>query len=254
MRFHGRLWLAALVCAAAQLNADMVTLQNGRRLEGTFLGGNTRQIDFLTTSGESLRIQIDTLKTLTFASATPAAAVAPAPSKPPAARQGVLIPAGTAFRVHTIDAINVDATQAGMKFRSSLDDPIMSGGSVIVPRGADVVLVAAKVAQGGKMKGSDLIELKANSLTVNGRVYPVVTSVVETKSAGEGKKTTRKAIGGSGLGAIIGGIAGGGKGAAIGALAGGAGGMIVAASGQPHLKIPPETRLEFKLLADWKVQ
>jgi outer membrane lipoprotein SlyB len=254
MSFHGYSWLLVLFCTAAQLNADTVTLQNGRRVEGTFLGGNTRQIDFLTTSGESLRIQIDTLKTLTFASATPAAPGAPAKSSPPAARHAVLIPAGTVFRVHTIDAIDVDATQAGMKFRSSLDDPIMSGGSVVVPRGADVVLVAAKVAQGGRTKGSDLIQLKANSLKVNGRVYPVVTSVIETKSAGEGKKTARKAIGGSGLGAIIGGIAGGGKGAAIGAAAGAAGGMALAASGQPHLKIPPETRLEFKLLSDWKVQ
>ena len=34
--------------------------------------------------------------------------------------------------------------------------------NVVVPRGADVVLVAAKVQQGGKMKGSDLIELKVN--------------------------------------------------------------------------------------------
>jgi len=61
-------------------------------------------------------------------------------------------------------------------------------------------------------------------------------------------------LGGVGLGAIIGGIAGGGKGAGIGALIGGAGGTVLAATSQPHLKIPPETRLEFQLLADWKIQ
>ena len=70
---------------------------------------------------------------------------------------GLLIPAGTTFRVRTIDMIDVDATQAGAMFRGSLDDPIMLGGSVIVPRGADVKLVAAKVQQGGKIKGSDLV-------------------------------------------------------------------------------------------------
>jgi len=247
MKSRNHSWLL-VICAAAQLSADTVTLQNGQRLEGTFLGGNARQIDFLATSGQSLKIQIDTLKSVNFTTASKAAVSAPA------ARQGALIPAETTFRVRTIDAIDVDATQAGMTFRGSLDDPIMSGGSVIVPRGADVTLVAAKVAQGGRIEGSDLIELKVNSLTVNGRASPVVTSVTETKSAGEGKKTTRKAIGGAGLGAIIGGIAGGGSGAAIGAVAGVAGGMIVAASGQPNLKIPAETRLEFKLLADWKVQ
>jgi hypothetical protein len=130
----------------------------------------------------------------------------------------------------------------------------MLSGDVVVPRGADVVLVAAKVQQGGKMKGSDLIELKVNAISVAGRSYPIVTTLVETKSAGEGKKTAGKVIGGAGLGAIIGGIAGGGMGAGIGALVGGVGGTIVAATGQPRLKIPAETRLEFQLAADWKIR
>jgi len=165
-----------------------------------------------------------------------------------------VIPAGTLLRVRTSEFIDVDSTQAGARFRGALDDPIMIGGHAIAPRGADVVLVAAKVEQGGKFKGSDLIELKVNSITVGSRSYPVVTSIAQSKSAGEGKKSTRKIVGGTGLGAIIGGIAGGGAGAAIGALAGAAGGTILSASGQPHLKIPAETRLEFQLLADLAVR
>jgi hypothetical protein len=156
--------------------------------------------------------------------------------------------------VRTVDSIDVSSTQAGAKFRGTVDDPMMIGGDVVVPRGADVVLMAAKVDQGGRFKGSDLIELKVNSISVGGRSFPVVTSLAQTKSEGEGKKTTRKVAGGAGLGAIIGGIAGGGTGAAIGALAGGATGTAVAAAGKPHLKIPAETRLQFQLMADWKVQ
>ena len=170
-----------------------------------------------------------------------------------AASKSVVLPAGTMFRVRTIDMIDVDATQAGMTFRASLDDPIMLSGVAIVPRGADVVLVAAKVQQGGNIKGSDLVQLKVNAIAVHGRLHPVVTTLVETKSAGEGKKSTRKILGGAGLGAAIGGIAGGGSGAAIGALAGAAGGTIFAASTQPHLKIKPETRLDFQLMTDWRV-
>jgi hypothetical protein len=171
----------------------------------------------------------------------------------PGASAATLVPAGTTLLVRTIDPIDVDSTQAGMKFRGTLDDPVMLHGVVVVPRGASVRLVAAKVEQGGRMKGSDLIQLKVNSITVNGKSYPVVTSWSESKSAGEGKKTTRKVLGGVGLGAIIGGIAGGGKGAAIGSLVGGATGTAVSASGKPHLKIPPETRLQFQLLADCKI-
>jgi len=171
-----------------------------------------------------------------------------------AAGTQTVIPAGTTFRIRTVEVIDVDSTQAGRNFHGTLDDPIMVGGSPVVPRYANVVLVATKVEQGGKFKGSDLVQLKVNSIAVHGHTYPVVTSLAETKSGGEGKKTTRKIAGGTGLGAIIGGIAGGGTGAAIGALAGAAGGTILSASGEPHLKVPAETRLTFQLLADWKIQ
>jgi len=71
--------------------------------------------------------------------------------------------------------------------------------------------------------------------------------MAEQKSGGEGKKTAGKILGGAGLGAIIGGIAGGGRGVAIGAVAGGATGTAIAAAGQPHLKVPSETRLDYSI-------
>ena len=98
------------------------------------------------------------------------------------------------------------------------------------------------------------VTLKLTTVSVKGTAYAVVTSVVESKGKSEGKATTRKTAGGAGLGAIIGGIAGGGKGAAIGAAAGAVTGLIVSASGQQHLKIPSETRLEFKLESAVKVK
>jgi hypothetical protein len=229
---------------AVMLSADSVALRNGTKTEGTLLGANSRQIDFLTANGESIRVPIEGVASVTFSSSKAS----------PQARGAVVIPAGTLLRVRTVDAIDVDKAQAGMKFRASLDDPVVSGGSVIVSRGADVVLIAAKVEQGGKFKGSDLIQLKAASIAVNGQPNQVVTSLSETKTGGEGKKTAGKIVGGAGLGAIIGGIAGGGKGSGIGALAGVAGGTILAATGEPHLKVAAETRLEFQLAADWKIR
>src|SRR5437764_11476956 len=80
-----------------------------------------------------------------------AVAAAPPQAAQSSARRAIVIPAGISFRVRTIDAIDVDATQAGMTFRGSIDDPIMLGGDVIVPRGTNVVMVAAKVQQGGRM-------------------------------------------------------------------------------------------------------
>jgi len=242
-------WLLVLLFIAAgavPLSADSVALRNGKKTNGSFLGASARQIDFLSSEGESLRVPIEDVASLTFST----------PLTEPAqeARAAVVIPVGALLRIRTIDAIDVDTSQAGMKFRASLDDRVVSGGSVVVSRGADVVLVAAKVEQGGKFKGSDLVQLKVTSVSVNGKPRQVVTSLAETKSGGEGNKTTRKVAGGAGLGAIIGGIAGGGVSAGIGALAGAAGGTILAAAGQPHLKVPSETRLEFQLLTDWKIR
>ena len=223
------------------------------------MGGTTKYIHFVSSSGKTMQVPVPQVMWLTFSAPAAAVAAAPAPKPTPApaptaAKPAVIIPGGTTLRVSTVDAIDVDSSQAGKTFRGSLSDPVMSGGNVLIPRGAPVVLVAAKVEQGGSMKGSDLIQLKANSITVGGKQVPIVTNVVEDKSAGEGKKTARKTIGGAGLGAAIGAIAGGGTGAAIGALAGGAAGAIVSASGQPHLKIPATSMLQFQLLADVKIQ
>jgi hypothetical protein len=151
--------------------------------------------------------------------------------------------------VRLTQPIDVDASKAGMTFKAIVDDPVMMSGAIVIPRGASAVVQAVKVEQSGKMKGSDKISLKLNSIGFGGMVYEVTTAYVETKGKGEGKKTARKVGGGAGLGAIVGGIAGGGSGAAIGAAVGGATGAAVSAGGEEHLQLPAETRLQFQLTA-----
>ena len=65
----------------------------------------------------------------------------------------------------------------------------MIGGSVVIPRGASATVQAVQVQQSGKMKGSDKISLKLNTVGFGGRVYEVVTGYVEAKGKGEGKRT-----------------------------------------------------------------
>jgi hypothetical protein len=243
IRFVG----AALLLWAGLAQADTLVLRNGQKLDGTFLGANSRQIDFLTPDGQTQHVPITNIVTINF-SAPAAPAPPPAAAAAPAAkRPSVTIPQGTLIRVRTIDAIDVDTSQAGMKFNAAIDDPIMIGGSVVAPRGAAATLQAAKVQQSGKRKGSDLIQLKINSIVINGKPYAVTTTFQEVKGGSEGKSTAKKTVGGAGLGAIIGGIAGGGKGAAIGAAAGGVAGLVISSAGEQHLKVPAESRLEFRL-------
>jgi hypothetical protein len=149
--------------------------------------------------------------------------------------------------VRLTQAIDVDVSKAGQTFKAVVDDPVMLNGAIVIPRGASAVVQAVQVEQSGKMKGSDKVSLKLNSIGFGGMVYEVATAYVETKGKGEGRRTARKVGGGAGLGAIVGGIAGGGEGAAIGAAVGGITGAAVASGGEEHLKIPAETRLQFQL-------
>ncbi len=241
------------LAVADDASADRVKLRSGKTVDGLFMGADSKSARLLLANGSVSEFPVEDIASLEFTprKAAPAPAAAPDPAKKPAP---ITLPAGTVLNVLLTEAIEVDAAKTGQTFKALVDDPVVIGGKVVLPRGAPVVLQAAKVEQAGKMKGSDNIVLKANAFTLGGRKYDIVTTQVESKSGGEGKKTTRKVAGGAGLGAIVGGIAGGGTGAAIGAVAGGATGAIVASQGTASLKLPAETRLQFTLNAAVTVQ
>ena len=257
-------WIAALltIAVAAPAFADTIKLRSGKTVTGQFIGGDSKSVRVLLDSGIVSEVPLDQAVAVEFsarkpaqppppppaANPAPAAAAAPKPPPPPE-RKKVTVPSGTALNVRLTEGIDVDAAAAGQTFKAVIDDPVMISGATVIPRGASASLQAVKVEQSGKMKGSDKISLKLNSIRFGGMVYEVTTAYVESKGKGEGKKTTRKVGGGAGLGAIVGGIAGGGSGAAIGAAVGAAGGAVMASTGEEHLSLPAETRLTFNLTA-----
>jgi hypothetical protein len=249
--------VAVIVAAAgASLSADRVRLRSGKVIEGMFIGGDSKTVRVLLDSGSVSEIRLEDAVAVEFSARKPAPSPTPTPTPSPAAapKPPVSVPAGTALNVRLTQAIDVDVSQAGQTFKAIVDDPVMIGGSVVIPRGASATVQAVQVQQSGKMKGSDKISLKINSIGFGGRVYEVVTGYVEAKGKGEGKRTARKVGGGAGLGAIVGGIAGGGEGAAIGAAIGGVTGAAVASGGEEHLKLAAETRLQFQLTAAVNIQ
>ena len=238
--------VAIVLLAGTVASADTVRLRSGQVVEGSLLSADAKTIRLLLANGTVAEFPVNAVRAVEFSPRKANPAPAPDPSRAP---DPITIPAGTVLNVRLTETIDVDAAKSGMTFKSLLDDPVMMGGKVVLARGSTVVLEAIKVEQAGKMKGTDKIVLKANSISLGGRRYDIVTAPVESKGGGEGKKTTRKVAGGAGLGAAIGGIAGGGTGAAIGALAGGATGAAVATQGTEHLKLEAETRLQFTLNA-----
>ncbi|HWO31817.1 MAG TPA: hypothetical protein VNO32_23730 [Candidatus Acidoferrum sp.] len=160
----------------------------------------------------------------------------------------IYVPAGTRILIRMIDSIDSTKQKAGDRFTASLETNLVVDNIVVAPRGTTLYgrLVSAESA--GRMKGSSQLSLELTDIVIRGTAYPLLTSTYDVKGKGEGGNTTKKVLGGAGLGALIGGIAGGGKGAGIGALAGAGAGTAVAASkkGQ-QLTIPSETLLEFRL-------
>jgi hypothetical protein len=148
-----------------------------------------------------------------------------------------------------IDSIDTDVTGAGERFRASIDDPVLVDGHVVIPRGADATVQVMRVAQSGRISGSDEVALKLYDVTIGGHPYEVATEYAEVKGEGQGKKTAKTTAVTTGVGAALGAIIGGGRGAAIGAGAGAATGVAVSAARGKTLRIPSETRLDFTLRA-----
>jgi hypothetical protein len=164
------------------------------------------------------------------------------------AQERITVPAGTRILVRMVDSIDTTKNRTGDRFTATLETNLQMDDAVIAPRGTQVLGRLVDASSSGRYKGSSGLVLELTDIVIKGNSYPLLTSTYEVRGKGEGKETTKKVVGGTGLGALIGGIAGGGTGAAIGALAGAAGGTAMAASkkGQ-QLNIPSESLLEFRL-------
>lgn len=165
----------------------------------------------------------------------------PAPSR-------ITVPAGTRVLVRMVDSVDSSKQKPGYRFTASLETNLQAEDVVVAPRGALVYGRLANAQSAGRMAGGANLTLELTDIVINNTAHPILTSSFQLRSQGKGEKTTRRILGGTGLGALIGGIAGGGAGAAIGAVSGAAAGTAVAAAkpGQ-QVSVPSESLLEFRL-------
>ncbi len=179
----------------------------------------------------------------------PQAAPPPAPAPPPPPQpQQVQIPAGSTMTIRMIDSVDSSVNQPGEIFHASVDEPLISGDRVIVPKGADVYVRLVNASSAGRMTGSSELRLELVKLEFQGQSYPLVSSTYSLNGSSRGKDTAKKVGAGAIFGTLIGAIAGGGRGAAIGAGVGAAaGGGYQAATHGKQVRIPSETKLDFQL-------
>lgn len=160
----------------------------------------------------------------------------------------VTVPAGTRILIRTTSGIDSSKQQAGYRFTANLETNLQVDDTVVAPRGTTVYGRLTQAKSAGRMSGGAELTLELTDIVINGTAYPVLSSDYDVRSQGQGGKTAKRVVGGTGLGALIGGIAGGGKGAAIGAGAGAAAGTTVSAATKgKQVSVPSESLIEFRL-------
>jgi hypothetical protein len=264
-----------LFTLACGLSADTLTRKDGTTVQGTFLGGDSRQIRMLV--GDSARsYAIEDVSMIKFGSDAPASqpappanssasnsavpapapansgrALRPAGSDAPASVPnvaGLKIPDGSILTVRMIDPVDSQTDKVGQTYRASIDDPVNVDGRTAIPRGSDVVVKLVDDKESGKLSGRTELMLDLVSVAINGMPVEIDTQTVTQASSSRTGRTAKVVGGTAALGTVLGAIAGGGRGAAIGALSGAAaGGAVQVVTKGQRVKIPTETRLSFTL-------
>jgi hypothetical protein len=166
----------------------------------------------------------------------------------------VVVPSGTSITVSLGAALGSKLSQPGQTFNGSVAKDVMVGGAVAIPKGATVAGTVTNAKPLGKLAGGAVLQVRLDSITLNGADTPVQTGLRTFTAKGKGKRTAVMGGGGAALGGIIGGLAGGGKGAAIGLLAGGGAGTGGAAlTGNNDIVLPAESAVSFALTQSLQV-
>ncbi len=167
----------------------------------------------------------------------------------------MVVPAGTTLEVRLITGLSSETNNAGDPFEGTLENAVVLGDRVAIPKGSEVKGKVTGVVKSGRLKQRAELWVALTEITVRGKTYELASATTGHK---EGSKTTRNIIfigGGAGGGAAIGGAAGGGKGAGIGAAIGaGAGTAAAMLTGKRDVKFPPETVLGFDLEQPLSIQ
>ncbi len=228
--------------------ADILHLRDGRKVEGTFLGGDSRTVRFILQDGQVGSFAITDAESIIFGTQAGSAATSvPAPAPTPVPADPYTVPHGTVLVVRMVDSVDSDVNKPGETFRATLEEPIAVGENILASKDTPVAVQLVHVKQSGQLRGEEEIALQLRSITVNSKTYSLTSEFAQVASEGKGKESAKVVGGTAALGALIGVIVGGKKGAAVGAATGAGAGVAIQAVRGKQVRIPSEALLSFAL-------
>jgi hypothetical protein len=163
-------------------------------------------------------------------------------------RVPLVVPARTTITVRLGSALGSKLSQSGETFTGSVAKDVVVRNAIAIPRGTQVSGTVIDAKPLGRFKGGAELQVRLDSIDLNGSDLPVRAALQTFSAKGKGKRTAVMTGGGAALGGLIGGLAGGGKGAAIGLAAGaGAGAGGAAFTGNKDIVLPAESAVSFEL-------
>jgi len=166
----------------------------------------------------------------------------------PHAHRTIVLPPGTRIRVRLDQTLDTKYTRAGSTFQATLEEPIVEGDRVVVPRHTRFSGEVVASKRSGRFRGRAYLHVALRSFRLNGVKYRIATATDSRASGSHKKRNLALVGGGSATGAGIGAIAGGGAGALIGAGVGAAAGATTEfITGKKDVRLPAETPMVFSL-------
>jgi hypothetical protein len=193
----------------------------------------------------------------------PAPKPAPAPvADPPAPRVVTLtVPTGTTFAVHLDNTLATDQNQVGDPFTATLSDPIVDlDGRVLLPVGSKIRGRVTAAEKSNRVGETAVITLAFESVSFDGKSYPLQASVVEANPERKTRTTTAQSAGkvaaGAAAGAIVGQVLGKNtKSTVTGAVVGAAAGTAIAlGTADVDAVLPAGSRMVIRLDAPVEVE
>src|SRR5579884_413342 len=146
-----------------------------------------------------------------------------------------MIPAGAELRTHSNSRVCTNTNAVGDHVTATLDNAVSGSNGAVIPAGATVNLTVTRLKRSENSNDPVVMEFAVNSVTFNGRTYPIdavvaSASVDRVKDQPESKDVQKVAVGAA-AGAILGHILGHStKATVIGGAAGAAAGAATASA------------------------